>query len=103
MSDMADLKINTEAVVTAANRIKNCNDRMRDGFPTVQAAINNLNNSWNGAAASHAIGKFNELKSRYPDARYTVLDNYVNFLFQQVGEGYTQSEDANVSLADQFK
>ena len=103
MSVMADLKINTDAVVAAANNIKNCNNQIRDGFPSVQTAITHLDNCWDGSAAAHAIGKFNEMKSKFSDARYSVLDNYVKFLLQQIGEGYTESEDANVSLADQFK
>ena len=100
---MANLKINTDTVVTAANNIKLYNMQIRDDFPDVQKAIAQLDNCWDGPAATAAISKFNELKSEYCDARYNVLDNYVNFLLQQVGEGYTQTEDANVSLADQFK
>ena len=100
---MANLKINTDAVVSAANNIKLYNTQMRDDFSDVQTAITQLDSVWEGSAATAAIGKFNELRSTYADARYNVLDNYVNFLLQQVGEGYTQTETVNVSLADQFK
>ena len=100
---MAKLKINTVAAVTAANNIKLYNTQIRDNFSNVQAAMTRLDNSWEGSAATAAISKFNEIKSKYPTARYKVLDNYVNFLLQQVGEGYTQTENVNVSLADQFK
>lgn len=100
---MAKLKINTDAVVTAAGNIKLYNTQIRDGFPNIQTAITQLDNSWDGSAATSAISKFNEIKSKFFDARYNVLDNYVNFLLQQVGEGYTQTEDTNVSLANQFK
>lgn len=100
---MANLKINTDTAVTAAGNIKLYNTQMRDNFPNVQTAITQLDNCWDGSAATVAISKFNEIKSKFFDARYNVLDNYVNFLLQQVGEGYTQTEDTNVSLADQFK
>lgn len=100
---MARLKMDTEAVVTAAGNIKQYNNQMRDGFPAVDTAISRLNASWDGSASNAAIKKFGEIKAQFNDARYTVLDNYVNFLLQQVGEGYTQTENANVSLADQFK
>lgn len=100
---MGNLKINTDAVVASANNIKNCNNQIRDGVSTLQAAITRLDASWDGSAATTAISKFNEIKSKFFDTRYATLDNYVNFLLQQVGEGYTQTEDANVSLADQFK
>lgn len=100
---MADLKISTDAVVAAAGNIKLYNTQMRDDFPNVQTAITQLDNCWEGPAATVAISKFNEMKSKFLDARYNVLDNYVNFLLQQVGDGYTQTEEANISLADQFK
>lgn len=100
---MANLKVNTEAAVTAAKNIQMYNNQMRDQFATMQNAINRLDNSWEGSAATAAIAKFNEMRAKFCDVRYQVLDNYVNFLFQQVGEGYTQTENTNVSLADQFK
>ena len=100
---MSDLKISTDVAVTVAGNIKLYNGQIRDGFPNVQTAITRLDNSWDSPAATVAISKFNEIKSKFSDARYNVLDNYVNFLLQQVGEGYTQTEEANVSLADQFK
>lgn len=100
---MAKLEINTDAVVTAAGNIKLYNTQMRDSFPDVQTAITRLDSSWDGSAATTVISKFNEIKAKFFDARYNVLDNYVNFLLLQVGEGYTQTEDTNVSLADQFK
>lgn len=100
---MANLKINTDAAVTAAGNIKLYNTQMRDGFSDVQTAITQLDNVWESPAATAAIGKFNEIKSKFATNRYNVLDNYANFLLQQVSEGYTQTETVNISLADQFK
>ena len=100
---MANLKMNTDGVVASANNIKNLNNQMRSNFNNVQKAISKLDASWDGSAASSAMSKFNSIKSKYCSARYNVLDNYVKFLYQQVGEGYTQTEDVNKSLADQFK
>lgn len=100
---MADLKINTQLAVNAANSLKNINNQIRDSFPSVESAISRLDASWDGSAASTSISKFNEIKTKYPDARYNVIDNYANFLLQQVGEGYTQTEETNKSLADAFK
>ncbi len=100
---MANLKINTDSAVTAATHIKTINGQIRDGFSNVQNAITQLDNAWDGSAATNAIGKFNEIKSTFPEARYNVVDNFVNFLLQQVGEGYVQTEETNKSLADAFK
>ena len=100
---MGHLKVNTDAVDVAANNIKIYNMQMRDELNNVQTAITHLDNCWDGSAATAGIRKFNEIKSKFSDARYNVLDNYVNFLYQQVGKGYNQTEKANISLADQFK
>ena len=100
---MGNLKINTDSAVTAATHIKTINGQIRDGFSSVQNAITQLDNAWDGSAATNSIGKFNEIKSKFPEARYNVVDNFVNFLLQQVGEGYVQTEETNKSLADAFK
>lgn len=100
---MANLKINTDSAVSAANNIKHLNNQIRDGFSSVQTAISKLDASWDGAAATNSIAEFNGIKNKYCNARYKVVDNYVAFLYQQVGEGYTQTEETNKSLADAFK
>lgn len=100
---MARVKVDAERVIAAANRIKNLNNQMRAEFKSVQDAISRLDSSWDGSAANNAIRKFNAIKNSYCDARYNVIDNFVAFLHQQVGEGYIQTEATNKSLADQFK
>ncbi len=100
---MANLKVNADKVIATANRIKSLNNQMRTDFNNVQNAINSLNNVWDGSASTNAINKFNSIKNSYCDARYNVIDNFVLFLHQQVGEGYKQTESVNKSLADQFK
>ena len=77
--------------------LKKCKEQDEQGLKEL------INNSWDGEAATAAISKFNEIRSNYSEARYNVLDNYVNFLIQLVGDGYTQTEVVNTSLADQFK
>ena len=100
---MSDLKVYTDKVVASAGRIQKLNVTMRDDFKAVRDAIAKLDKSWDSAAATSAIGKFNAIDGAYGEARYTVVDNFVAFLFQQVGEGYEQTEAANKSLADAFK
>lgn len=100
---MAEMKVNVDRVHSAAIRIKGLNDQMRDDFADVQKAISKLDGSWDGSAATNTISKFNSIKSSYCNARYKVVDNFVAFLHQQIGEGYAQTEDANKSLADAFK
>ena len=100
---MGKLKVDVDKVVTSANSIKNLNTQIRDGFSDVETKVSSLETVWEGAAATNAISKFNGIKSGFCDARYNVVDNFVNYLLQQVGEGYTQTEAVNKSLADAFK
>ena len=100
---MADLKVNVDAVIGCANKIKGFNNEMNTNFSDVQSAMTRLDRCWDGSAATNAMTKFNSLKNTYCTARYNVLDNFVAFLYEQVGEGYTQTEDVNKALADAFK
>ena len=88
---MNDIKINTDQVTILANNIKKQNEKMREEFDMADQA------------ATNAIGKFNQMKTQICEQRYKELDNYVSFLFQQVGVGYDNTESVNKSLADQFK
>lgn len=100
---MAELKVNTDQIFATANNLKGINDRLRDDFETVESAIRRLNTYWDGSASNNAMEKFNSLKEAYCEARYIVIDNYVTFLQKIVSENYEIIEEANVSLADQFK
>ena len=100
---MATLKVNSQQVIGVANKIKGINGQIKDEFRSAQNAVTRLDNVWDGAAASNAISKFNAIRNAYCDARYNVVDNFVAFLYEQVGEGYAQTEAANTSLADAFK
>lgn len=99
---MSELKVNTQLVHNAATALKTINNQISDGFQEVQNAVIKLDSAWDGSAAASSIGKFNEIKSKYPQARYNVIENYVDFLLEQVGEGYTQTEETNKSLSESF-
>lgn len=100
---MANVRINTDSVLTVAKNIQTVNKQMKDNFSSVQNAITKLNDSWDGPASTMAIGKFNQIRTDFCDNRYNVLNDYSNFLLQQVGQGYEETENVNVSLAAQFK
>lgn len=100
---MANLKIDTEAVKGTAKTIKKNNDLIKNGFVSVRNAITKLDSSWESPASGVVIGKFNDIDNKYTENRYTVMNNYVNFLYQQIQEGYESTEQTNKSLADAFK
>lgn len=100
---MGAIKVNTGTVVTVAQNIRKANNDIRDLLSPVESAIKTLDNSWDGNASTNAMNKYNSIKNAFCDNRYNVIENFVNFLLQQVGEGYDQTEATNVSLADAFK
>lgn len=101
MSDI--IKVDTGAVVKTAKNIARYNERIKDDFSSVETAIKALNNVWDGKAASTAVNSFYDIKNAYSEPRYNLVNNFVNFLHQQVGSGYTETEKVNTSLADAFK
>lgn len=100
---MSKIKVNTAGVLAAADKLEILNNDMREDFSKLESAMKKLDNSWEGAAAANAIAKFNSLKKSLPETRHRVMENYIRFMRQQVGEGYTLTEEANTSLADAFK
>lgn len=98
-----DIKMDTDAVRSAADNIATLNGDMKDSLIELSKTIGNLRSSWEGKAAETCIGKFNDMNSAYGESRHTVINNVVLFLKQQIGEGYEETEKVNVSLADYFK
>ena len=97
------VKINTGTVSTAATQIANVNRKIKNDFSSVETAVSNLNKNWEGSASETAMSKFKSIKSAYYDNRYNVVNDMVNFMKKQVGEGYDNVETAIVSAASAFK
>ena len=100
---MPDIRINTDAAVTAAGRIEQINKDINTEFESVSKAIKSLDASWDGTAATKTIDRFGSIKKQCCDSRFKVLKNYSTFLLNAVGQGYEETETSNISLADQFK
>lgn len=99
---MGNLAINTDLVLIAKGQIDIANKDMSDAMTTLQSAITQLENNWDGAASTAGIETFYSLKSSYQDARFTAIQNYTTFLTTAVAEGYVEAETNNISLADAF-
>ena len=91
-------KIKTDAVLAVADKIKRCNNEMKDGL-----TVSSLGSSWEGEAASGALSKFRALENELCPARYTALNNYKCFLMQLVVPGYIDTEDSNTALGETIK
>ena len=62
-----------------------------------------MNKNWQGTVSNAAIIKFRQLKQTYGEARFNVINDMVNFMYQQVGEGYENTETSVQSAASAFK
>ncbi|MCP8969378.1 WXG100 family type VII secretion target [Ectobacillus ponti] len=101
---MADfIQVDTARVAAAAKGIARCNNKIKQDFAAVESAMKALDSSWEGEASASAMHSFYEIKHAYYEPQYQVIQNFVNFLQQQVDPGYTQTEQTNTSLADAFK
>ena len=97
------ISVLTERVRTAATNISSRNDNIRDALSTPETANNRLNAAWNSPSSYQVLQQFYTIKSNLEPARYAVMNQYVNFLRLQVGDGYDQTEQVNTALADAFK
>lgn len=97
------IQIETGKVVAAADQISELNHQMDHEFEKLEKAIQRLNGRWNSRASDVVIGKFYSVKNNFKDSRYKVMQDYSNFLKQQVSDGYNATESANTNLADAFK
>lgn len=94
--------VNTDGIEAAAIRLNDLNDQISGDFDAMVKQANRLETDWKSAAGSLACTKMYEL-FKNSEVRYSVLKNYVNMLNQQVSPGYKSAENANTTLADQFK
>lgn len=97
------IKINTAIVRSTAAQISSVNNKMNNDFFAVDSAINALNRSWDGSASDIAMRKFQSIKNNFYNNRFNVVNDMVNFMLKQVGEGYESTETAVSSAASAFK
>ncbi len=95
--------INTAAVLAAADQIDTANKNMRDELSDIDLAIRTLQQSWEGAAANSCANKYEYIKRNFSDARFSVVNDMVSFMKNQVGEGYKTTEKTVLSAASAFK
>jgi uncharacterized protein YukE len=95
--------VDTAKVVTAADQISKLNNELDQEFEQLENAIQRLNGRWNSKASDGVIGHFFSIKNNCKDSRYKVMQDYSNFLKQQVSVAYDTTETGNKSLADAFK
>ena len=97
------IEINTAVVQSTATQIAAVNRSISNDFSIVTSAISNLNKTWSGDAADLAANRFRSIRNAYYDNRYTVIDDMVRYMNNQVSTGYEEAEKAVSSVASAFK
>ena len=99
---MEKQSINTDRVMSAANKLRTTNTAINNQFRTLQNTAKLLEYDWKSAAGSMAHTTMYQLFGNN-QIRSTVIQNYINLLEQQVNPGYINAENTNTKLADKFK
>ncbi len=94
--------VNTEGVSSAAVKLRNINDKISQKFDELVRNAKTLEQDWSSPAGNIACSMMYEL-FKNSEVRYSVIQNYINLLEQQVNPGYESAEKANGTLADQFR
>ena len=98
-----EVKINTASVLCAAEQIDITNKKMRDELADIDSAIRTLQQNWEGEAANSCVNKYEYIKRKFSDSRFSVVNAMVSFMKNQVGEGYEMTEQAVSTAASAFK
>ena len=101
---MDNMHVDTGAIKGLAKNINIANESIKTGFDNMSGSVfGRLMQDWESPAAAHAMKRFNDIRRSFYQNRYDVMNNCAVFLERIVGEGYENTENNNVSLADMFK
>lgn len=94
--------VDTDKVLMTAAGIKQSNEHIDKEFSDMSRKVSRIEQVWDSPAGSKAATVMYRLFSG-SEARHAVLQNYVVALDQLVAPNYQATEEANSTLADQFK
>ncbi len=96
-------RVNTDQVAQIASDIQGLNERLSEELTNSKTTVDNLSSIWEGEASQATISAFDEFASKYFSTYKEIIEQYVQFLKNNVEQGYFDTETANISLADAFK
>lgn len=100
---MSKITVNTDAVDAIAGNVDRLSQSMLDKLEPLTAAVERVQNSWEGSVSSMVVDVYNSTVRQSLDQQTAAVGNFVQFLRKRTVEGYTSVEQKNTSLADQFK
>lgn len=97
------ITLDSEQVLGIATQIESDNQQLQDLLNDSKAAIDSLSSAWTGQAADETRASYEAFAGKFFQSYHDVLTQYVKFLRNNVVDQYSQTEQANVKLADAFK
>ena len=96
------IRISTDSVNEIAATIERLNNELDQTLSESRQAIDRLNSVWQGEAAEATISSYNNFANNYFQNYKDIITQYVQFLRNNVAQGYVETETVNVNLADSF-
>lgn len=96
------MTLNTEQVLAIAAQIDADNQELKRLLTESKSTIDGLQSSWTGTAADKTRSAYDTFSGKFFQTYYDMLEQYVKFLRSNVAEQYTETENTNTKLADQF-
>ena len=96
------IRISTDSVNEIAATIERLNNDLDHTLDESRQSIDRLNSVWQGEAAEATISAFNTFANNYFQNYKDIITQYVQFLRNNVAQGYVETETVNVNLADSF-
>ena len=97
------VKVNTNAVRYAADRINSANQVIETSFDNVDRAITMLSKNWKGTAGECAVRSLRGTKNRYQCDRYESMKRLADFMNERIADRYDQTERKRSAAASAFK
>lgn len=97
------IRVNTDQVLQIAGNLERLNNQLTDELNNSKITIDQLANIWEGEAAQATISSFDEFAGKYFQNYENIIAQYVKFLRDNVAQGYFDTENQNIGLADAFK
>lgn len=97
---MADIKITFDQVRDKAKQMNECNQKLDGTLETIKSSISQLEAEWTSDASDTIRRKIEGMQSKF-DTYYSIINEYVNFLYTTV-DAYETTEQSINSNAEQF-
>ena len=102
-SSMSGISFDSELVLQTAKQMETDNNQLKQLLEDSKTAIENLRSYYSGPDADATYEAYQEFSNKFIQTYYDVLDQYVKFLRDVVAPNYTETSNANVSIADAYR